>query len=36
VCECGALLEENCPECGAPLEENDVFCAQCGTAFEFV
>ena len=36
VCECGALLEENCPECGASLGENDIFCAQCGTAFEFV
>ena len=36
VCECGAVLNDRCPECGAPLGYEDRFCPGCGAEFEFI
>jgi hypothetical protein len=36
VCECGAVLNDRCPECGAPLGPEDRYCRKCGAEFEFV
>jgi hypothetical protein len=35
-CQCGALLDDRCPECGSPLSETDSTCPNCGAAFEFI
>ncbi len=36
VCQCGAVLQEFCPECGTPLPERATECPGCGIVFEFV
>jgi predicted nucleic acid-binding Zn ribbon protein len=36
TCECGAILNNRCPECGAELAEDDSTCRTCGTEFDFV
>ncbi len=36
VCECGTLLDDNCPDCGWRLGKDDERCPICGLVFEFV